>query len=100
MSTLFEQLGDDIGKWRKLITDMKESQGSFDPSQSEKSFGSVSNKVEIKYREFRKQTLRSLASRLGQLLRDFLGEATQGKHELEETILHHCLVQLLQLLKL
>ena len=75
MSTVFEQFGDDICQWRKLLTDMKESQGWFAPLSNEKpfgsiivNFGSVSNKVEIKYREFRKQTLHMLASRLGQLL--------------------------------
>merc|ERR1712228_772633 len=39
LNKVFEELGDDIGKWKTLLIDMKNSAGSFDSSDVEKSFG-------------------------------------------------------------
>eukprot|EP01083_Nonionella_stella_P096780 272139_1 len=92
LNAVFEELGDDIGKWKRLLIDMKNSATSFDSNDVEKSFGpivihfgSVRNKVDEKYRNFRQQTFKALKARLGQLLRDFHNRATRGKHTLEET---------------
>jgi len=92
LSTVFDSLGDDVSKWRKLLTDMKLSQGDFDSTENERSFGpviihfgSVRNKVDTKYNEFRKQTFTTFRARLGDILRDFHNNATRGKQELEET---------------
>ena len=92
LNVVFAELGDNIGRWKKLLIDMKSSAGSFDSTDMEKSFGpivihfgSVRNKVDTKYRDFRQQTFKALKDRLGNLLREFNAKATRGKHELEET---------------
>lgn len=91
LSKVFETLGNNIGKWRKLLIDMKNSQTSFDSSEVEKSFapivihyGNVRNKVDSKYFDFRKSTFNALRTKLGDLLRNFHNSATRGKRELEE----------------
>ena len=85
MSIVFELLGDAIGKWRTLTTDMKESQGSFDPSQNEKSFGPLlSILVQYQIKLVKKYYVHWHHHWINYYV-IFLREATRGKHELEET---------------
>ncbi|ETO01300.1 hypothetical protein RFI_36140, partial [Reticulomyxa filosa] len=91
-SDIYDALGDNIGKWIKLLNDMKQMQSAFDNTDTEKSygpiiiqFGNVRSKVDNKYTEFRKQTFKTLFVHLDKILRDFHSSATKGKYELEET---------------
>ena len=79
MGAVFDGLGDDIGKWCKLITDMKKQQKTFDQIDALKTFepvmiqyGSVANKVNNKFYNFRKETFLKLCDRLGEILASFL----------------------------
>ena len=87
---MFNELGEDIGKWRRLLMDMKKA-SQFDATETEKcfgpivvSYGAVRNKVEEKIRKFRVETLRALKKTLGETLRDFWKQTKQGVQQMDE----------------
>ena len=76
MSAVFEGIGDDIGKWRAMLLDMKKAQQTFDNAEVEKKFGplvvdykSVQYQVNQKYFGFRKETFHNLRNKLRELLK-------------------------------
>ena len=76
MSALFEGIGDDVGKWRAMLLDMKKAQQTFDNAEVEKKFGpltvdykSVQYQVNQKYFSFRKETFHNLRNKLRELLK-------------------------------
>ena len=88
---LNNKFGEDIGKWMKLLTDIKKSRATFDTSDSKKEFGpividygKVQSKVSLKYDSWHKEALSKFGSMLGGEMASFHTNVSKSRSELEQ----------------
>jgi dynein heavy chain 1 len=89
--SLNNKFGEDIGKWMKLLTDIKKSRATFDTSDSKKEFGpvvidygKVQSKVSLKYDSWHKDALGKFGNMLGTEMSTFHTQVSKSRSELEQ----------------
>ena len=89
--SLNNKFGEDIGKWMKLLTDIKKSRATFDTSDSRKEFGpiiidygKVQSKVSLKYDSWHKDALSKFGSMLGTEMSGFHSNVSKARSDLEQ----------------
>ena len=87
---VYEVLGDDLADWLHLLQDIRKTRTTFDTSESNRSFGSVTidyeqvqTKVNAKYDQWQHEILLKFAGRLGNRMREIYGEIEKARRDLE-----------------
>ena len=85
------KFGEDIGKWMKLLTDIKKSRATFDTSDTKKEFGpvvidygKVQSKVSLKYDSWHKDALSKFGNMLGTEMATFHTSVSKSRSDLEQ----------------
>ena len=89
--SLNNKFGEDIGKWMKLLTDIKKSRATFDTSDTKKEFGpvvidygKVQSKVSLKYDSWHKDALSKFGNMLGTEMASFHTSVSKSRSDLEQ----------------
>ncbi|KAJ3019014.1 UNVERIFIED_CONTAM: hypothetical protein HDU68_010891 [Siphonaria sp. JEL0065] len=89
--TIYNVIGDDLSKWHQLVLEIKKARGTFDNSETEKSFGSlvidydqVQSKVNAKYDSWQKEILGKFGLNLSTSMKNFYGKLSKARSELEQ----------------
>ncbi|KAJ3101821.1 hypothetical protein HDU97_001047 [Phlyctochytrium planicorne] len=87
---VYSKLGEDLAKWQQLVLEIKKARGTFDNSETEKSFGvvvidyeHVQSKVNQKYDQWQKEILNRFGAKLGVSMKDFFAVVSKARSELE-----------------
>ncbi|KAI9339082.1 dynein heavy chain [Obelidium mucronatum] len=89
--TIYNVIGDDLSKWHQLVLEVKKARGTFDNSETEKSFGSlvidydqVQSKVNAKYDSWQKEILGKFGLNLSSSMKNFHAKLSKARTELEQ----------------
>uniref|UniRef100_T1JGT9 Dynein heavy chain, cytoplasmic n=1 Tax=Strigamia maritima TaxID=126957 RepID=T1JGT9_STRMM len=89
--TLYNRLGEDIGRWMKCLTDIKRSRTTFDTTEVRKEFGpividyaKVQSKVSLKYDSWHKEVLSKFGQLLGNEMTNFHSNVSKSRSDLEQ----------------
>ena len=89
--SLSNKFGEDIGRWMKLLTDIKKSRATFDTSDTKKEFGpvvidygKVQSKVSLKYDSWHKDALGKFGNMLGNEMSEFHIQVSKSRGDLEQ----------------
>ncbi|KIP08567.1 hypothetical protein PHLGIDRAFT_34940 [Phlebiopsis gigantea 11061_1 CR5-6] len=87
---VFNRLGDDLGHWQQLLTEIKKARSTFDTSETQKSFGvciidyeQVQARVNAKYDAWQRDILSRFGVKLGNAMKEMHASITKARHELE-----------------
>lgn len=89
---VFNRLGEDLGHWQQLLTEIKKSRTTFDTSETQKSFGvcvidyeQVQARVNAKYDSWQRDILSRFGVKLGNAMKEMHAQILKARNELE----HH-----------
>ncbi|CAG8621164.1 6805_t:CDS:10, partial [Dentiscutata erythropus] len=89
-NNIYNQLGDDLNKWKQILSAIKKSRITFDNSDIERSFGfivvdyeQVQSKINAKYDQWQLDVLNKFAIKLGNSMREFYSKISNSRNELE-----------------
>lgn len=89
---VFNRLGEDLGHWQQLLTEIKKSRATFDTSETQKSFGvcvidyeQVQARVNAKYDSWQRDILSRFGVKLGNAMKEMHAQILKARNELE----HH-----------
>ncbi|KAJ7366479.1 dynein heavy chain, N-terminal region 1-domain-containing protein [Mycena albidolilacea] len=89
---VFNRLGDSLGHWQQLLTEIKKTRSTFDTSDTQKSFGvciidyeQVQAKVNAKYDAWQRDILSRFGVKLGNAMKEMHASILKARNELE----HH-----------
>ncbi|RIB21414.1 dynein heavy chain, N-terminal region 2-domain-containing protein [Gigaspora rosea] len=87
---IYNRLGDDLNKWKQILSEIKKSRATFDNSDVERSFGFIvvnyeqaQSKVNAKYDQWQRDVLAKFGIKLGDSMREFHSGASNSRKELE-----------------
>ena len=85
------ELADDLGKWQRLVLEVKRSRATFDNTETRKAFGpllvdysQVQSKVNAKYDTWQRDVLNKFGQRLGDTMRYFYSNIGKSRYNLEQ----------------
>ena len=85
-----ELLGDDLGRWLRLLQEIRRTRALFDTSESTRAFGNVvvdydqvQARVTAKYDQWQHDALQRFAARLGARMQDAHAEIARARRDLE-----------------
>ena len=88
---VYDVLGEDLAKWLQLLQEIRKTRGTFDTSESVRSFGiiaidyeQVQAKVNAKYDQWQHEILLKFAGRLGIRTREVAAEIERSRRGLED----------------
>jgi len=88
---VYARLGDDLGRWQKLLNDIRAARATFDNSDTRRSFGTivvdygqVQGKVNAKYDFWQREILARFGQRLGAATNELYTALARARAELEE----------------
>ena len=88
---VYNSLGEDLGKWQKMILEVKKARSTFDTSTTEIQFGEfclhfdqVQAKVSAKYDSWQKEMLSKFASKLDLTSRTLYNDLNRSRTNLEQ----------------
>ncbi|CAK5269877.1 unnamed protein product [Mycena citricolor] len=89
---VFNRLGDSLGHWQQLLTEIKKTRSTFDTSETQKSFGvcivdyeQVQAKVNAKYDSWQRDILSRFGVKLGNAMKEMHASILKARNDLE----HH-----------
>jgi dynein heavy chain 1 len=89
-SQVYDKLGDELPKWQQILQNIRKARGTFDNSESERSFGAIAidyeqvqSKVNAKYDSWQKEIVAKFAEKLGIGMRDFFNVVSKARTDLE-----------------
>ncbi|KAJ7210662.1 dynein heavy chain [Mycena haematopus] len=89
---VFNRLGDSLGNWQQLLTEIKKTRSTFDTSDTQKSFGvcvidyeQVQAKVNAKYDAWQRDILSRFGVKLGNAMKEMHASILKARNDLE----HH-----------
>ncbi|KAJ7202870.1 dynein heavy chain, N-terminal region 1-domain-containing protein [Mycena pura] len=89
---VFNRLGDSLGNWQQLLTEIKKTRSTFDTSDTQKSFGvciidyeQVQAKVNAKYDAWQRDILSRYGVKLGNAMKEMHAAILKARNDLE----HH-----------
>ncbi|KAF7365498.1 hypothetical protein MVEN_00422800 [Mycena venus] len=89
---VFNRLGDSLGNWQQLLTEIKKTRSTFDTSDTQKSFGvciidyeQVQAKVNAKYDAWQRDILSRFGVKLGNAMKEMHAAILKARNDLE----HH-----------
>lgn len=87
---VFARLGDALGHWQQLLTEIKKTRSTFDTSATQKRFGpavvdyeQVQARVNAKYDAWQKEILGRFGSKLGVAIKEMHAAILKARQELE-----------------
>ncbi|CAG8442752.1 1825_t:CDS:10 [Diversispora eburnea] len=87
---VYSKLGDDLVKWKQILSEIKNSRSTFDTSDTARSFGPIlvdygqaQSKVNAKYDAWQKEVLNKFGSKLGEFMKDFNANVSHARKDLE-----------------
>ncbi|RIB17434.1 hypothetical protein C2G38_1968783, partial [Gigaspora rosea] len=87
---IYDRLGDDLNKWKQILSEIKKSRATFDNSDVERSFGFIvvnyeqaQSKVNAKYDQWQRDVLAKFGIKLGDSMREFHSGVSNSHKELE-----------------
>ncbi|CAG8759205.1 12469_t:CDS:2, partial [Dentiscutata erythropus] len=87
---IYERLGDDFNKWKRVLLEIKKTRATFDNSDIELSFGIVvinykqaQSKVNAKYDQWQRYVLAKFGIKLGDSMQEFRSGVSNSRKELE-----------------
>ncbi|CAG8487876.1 5917_t:CDS:10 [Dentiscutata erythropus] len=87
---IYDRLGDDLKKWKQILSEIKKSRTTFDNSEVEKSFGFIvvnyeqaQSKVNAKYDQWQRDVLAKFGVKLGDSMKEFHSAVSNSRKELE-----------------
>lgn len=88
--SVYLRLGDSLGLWAQLLTEIKQTRLTFDNADSERSFGvcvidyaTVQGKVNAKYDAWQRDILARYGNKLGSAMRETHAAVLKARHDLE-----------------
>ena len=88
---VYTKLGDDLNRWQQLVLEIKKARSTFDNSETEKSFGSLSidydqvqSKVNAKYDQWQREILNKFGAKLGTSMKNFHSIISKARIDLEQ----------------
>lgn len=89
---VFGRLGDSLANWQQLLGEIKKARGTFDTSETQKSFGvcvvdyeQVQARVNAKYDAWQRDILQRFGTKLGTVMREMHASILKARNDLE----HH-----------
>jgi hypothetical protein len=89
---VFNRLGDSLGHWQQLLTEIKKARSTFDTSETQKSFGvcvvdyeQVQARVNAKYDAWQRDILSRFGVKLGNAMKEMHAAILKARNDLE----HH-----------
>ncbi|THG97891.1 hypothetical protein EW026_g4197 [Hermanssonia centrifuga] len=87
---VFNRLGEDLGHWQQLLTEIKKARSTFDTSDTQKSFGvcvidyeQVQARVNAKYDAWQRDILSRFGVKLGNAMKEMHASILKARNELE-----------------
>ncbi|CAG8458261.1 9384_t:CDS:2, partial [Cetraspora pellucida] len=87
---IYDRLGDDLNKWKQILSEIKKSRTTFDNSDVERSFGFIvvnyeqaQSKVNAKYDQWQRDVLARFGIKLGDCMKEFHADVSNSRKELE-----------------
>jgi len=87
---VFNRLGDSLGNWQQLLTEIKRTRATFDTSETQKSFGvcvidyeQVQARVNAKYDSWQRDILSRFGVKLGNAMKEMHASILKARHDLE-----------------
>ncbi|CAG8591249.1 25222_t:CDS:2, partial [Racocetra persica] len=87
---IYDRLGDDLNKWKQILSEIKKSRTTFDNSEVERSFGFIAvnyeqaqTRVNAKYDQWQRDVLAKFGMKLGDCMKEFHSEVSNSRKELE-----------------
>ncbi|CAG8602976.1 14871_t:CDS:10, partial [Gigaspora rosea] len=87
---IYDRLGDDLNKWKRILSEIKKSRATLDNSDVERSFGVIivnyeqaQSKVNAEYDKLQRGVLDKFAIKLGDYMREFHSSVSNSRKELE-----------------
>ncbi|KAI0344163.1 cytoplasmic dynein heavy chain 1 [Trametopsis cervina] len=87
---VFNRLGEDLGHWQQLLTEIKKARSTFDTSETSKSFGvcvidyeQVQARVNAKYDAWQRDILSRFGVKLGNAMKEMHASILKARNELE-----------------
>lgn len=89
---VFNRLGEDLGHWQQLLTEIKKARSTFDTSDTQRSFGvcvidyeQVQARVNAKYDAWQRDILSRFGVKLGNAMKEMHASILKARNDLE----HH-----------
>ncbi|CAG8466762.1 5969_t:CDS:10, partial [Racocetra fulgida] len=87
---IYDRLGDDLNKWKQILSEIKKSRTTFDNSEVERSFGFIAvnyeqaqTRVNAKYDQWQRDVLAKFGMKLGDCMKEFHADVSNSRKELE-----------------
>ncbi|CAG8537602.1 36677_t:CDS:10 [Gigaspora margarita] len=87
---IYDSLGNDLNKWKQILSEIKKSRTLFDNSEVEHSFGciivnyeQIQNKINARYDHLQLDVLNKFGIKLGSSMREFYSKVSNFRNELE-----------------
>ncbi|KIY49803.1 hypothetical protein FISHEDRAFT_72429 [Fistulina hepatica ATCC 64428] len=89
--SVFNRLGDSLANWQQLLTEIKRARGTFDTSETERSFGAVcvvdyeqvQARVNAKYDAWQRDILSRFGVKLGNQMKEMHATIQKARNDLE-----------------
>ena len=88
--TVYEALGDDMGKWHQILLEIKESRATFDNSDTRQDFGclfvdhsQVQSRVNNKYDAWNREVLSKFGAKLQHQIQETCASISKARADLE-----------------
>lgn len=88
---VYARLGDSLGSWQQLLSEIRKTRSTFDNSDTQRSFGiaiidyeQVQSKVNAKYDTWQRDILNRFGTKLGQAMREVHAAILKARNELEQ----------------